>query len=149
MTDDIAGEDFNRRQQLAETVAEIAPNRTLIAGLLTAQAPLKPEAVYGLQNLEMVFAHYQPELAVALEAATGGIVKETLRFCGLEDFAPSQIGIRSGVLRESRFQSTVYLNAVRMLRSNASLRQVLVSKEKRSDMHTAIKKIMVLLEQYL
>ncbi len=149
MTDELDEGRFSNRQQPTETVADIAPNRTLIAGLLTDQAPLKPIAVYGLQNLEMVFAHYQPEITVALENTEGGHIRETLRFRKLGDFEPDQIGNESKLLRHSLFQAAVYLKAARMATSNTALRQVLASGEKRSDMHAAIKKMIAILEQHL
>ncbi|MBO9595823.1 MAG: hypothetical protein J7599_23170 [Niabella sp.] len=149
MTDELEEGGFNNRLQPTETVADIAPNRTLIAGLLTDQAPLKPVAMYGLQNLEMVFAHYQPEITVALENKEGGQVQETLRFRKLGDFEPDQIGRESKWLRHCRFQAAAYMNAARMLTSNTALRQVLASGEKRSDMHAAIKKMIAILEQHL
>lgn len=149
MTDELDEGSFGNRQQPAETVADIAPNRTLIAGLLTADAPLKPVAVYGLQNLEMVFAHYQPEISMELENAGGGNVRETLRFRKLEDFEPDQIGSESEELRHCRLQAAAYLKAARMATSNMALRQVLASGAKRSEMHAAVKKMIAILEQHL
>ncbi|WP_300596659.1 hypothetical protein [Niabella sp.] len=149
MTAEMDTEHFNNKRQPTETVAEIAPNRTLIAGLFTAHAPLKPIAVYGLQNLEMVFAHYQPEITLTLEAATGGNAPETLRFRRLEDFEPEQIGSQSDVLKQGKFLAAEYLKIARLLRVDTSLRQSLTSREKRLEVHAGIKKMMALLEQHL
>lgn len=148
MTDVFNDHNF-RRQQAAETVAEIAPNRTLITGRLTAAAPLKPAVVQGLQNLEKVFAHYQPEISVALEGENGGLVQETLRFNTLEDFAPDQLGRQSRVLRNDHFQAAEYVKAARILKANGSMKKVLASGEDRAALQETIKKMIAMLEPYL
>ncbi|SDD98622.1 hypothetical protein SAMN04487894_11786 [Niabella drilacis] len=142
-------EHNSERRQAAETVAEIAPNRTLIAGLLTAAAPLKPVAVQGLQNLEMVFAQYQPAITVPMKSGDNGVIRETLHFTTLGDFAPDRLGRQSEVLRRLHFQATEYLKAARALRTDGSLKQTLRSEEERAALQETIKNMMALLGPYL
>lgn len=149
MTDEFSEQQLSGRQQPVETVADIAPNRTLIAGRFTATVPAKPAVVHGLQQLEMVFAHYQPEITVTLEGTDGGMVQETLRFRALEDFAPDTAGRRSSALKNSAFHAEEYLKAARMLQTNEQLKQALGVAEARSELKAAIKNMIAVLKPYL
>ena len=48
----------------SEAILEIAPNRTLIAQKLSAENPVKPELVEGLNTLDKVFEHFKPTIKV-------------------------------------------------------------------------------------
>ncbi|WP_018628357.1 hypothetical protein [Niabella aurantiaca] len=149
MTDEFGEQQFGGGRQPVETVADIAPNRTLIAGRFTATVPVKPAVVQGLQQLEMVFAHYQPEVTVVLEEADGSRIQETLHLRALEDFAPDMAGLQSRVLKRGTFQTEEYLEAARMLQTNEPLKQALGAAATRSELQATIKKMIAALEPYL
>jgi len=148
MSDVFNDHNFSR-QQAAETVAEIAPNRTLITGQLTAAVPLKPAVVQGLQNLEKVFGYYQPGISIELEGETGETIRETLQFKTLEDFAPDQLGRQSRVLCAYHFKAVEYIKAARALKANRSLKQALTPGENRTALRETIKKLIAMLEPHL
>ncbi|MCH5597558.1 hypothetical protein [Niabella ginsengisoli] len=91
--------DNGIRTATSETFSNIQQNRTLIAGKFTVEAPLKPQAVHGLQNMNQLFEYYKPEISVELESANRGISKEILKFKNLTDFDLTNIISQSSVLK--------------------------------------------------
>ncbi|MFV0345390.1 MAG: hypothetical protein ACK5IQ_03965, partial [Bacteroidales bacterium] len=59
-----------------ESIADIPSNRTLLVQKLTDEAPVTPEAVYGLQTVEAVFDHFQPTVTFEHEDEEGSEIKE-------------------------------------------------------------------------
>ena len=49
-----------------ESIADIPSNRTLLVQKLTDEAPVSPEAVYGLQTVEDVFEHFSPSVTLKM-----------------------------------------------------------------------------------
>ena len=70
----------------SEAIFEIPQNRTLLAQKLTANDPVKPELVEGLNSIEAVFSHFKPEIKVDFEDANGAVKMENLQFRNLGDF---------------------------------------------------------------
>ena len=68
----------------SEAIFEIPQNRTLLAQKLTANDPVKPELVEGLNSIEAVFSHFKPEIKVDFEDATKGITAQSSFLAGLE-----------------------------------------------------------------
>jgi hypothetical protein len=73
-------------EPVGEGFIEISPNKTLFIQKLTANDPVRPEIVEGLQTVEEVFEHYQPDCDVELEREDGSSVKDNFKFRGLGDF---------------------------------------------------------------
>jgi hypothetical protein len=109
----------------SEAFGDIPQNRTLMAEKLTKDAPVKPEVVHGLQTVEQVFAHYQPELTVDFEDAEGATRKETLRFNNLGDFGMKGITAQSEFLKDNAAQKEEYLKIIKQLKSNKILKSAL------------------------
>ncbi|MBZ4188370.1 hypothetical protein [Niabella beijingensis] len=148
MADEFYNNSWNGEQQLTETVAEIAPNRTLFVLQLTDQPPLKPEAVHGLKDPEMLFNHYRPEMTVKIENEKEEMVSETFRFRNLEDFAPGQLSEQSACLSGIRSRQQELLLLLKALKTDPALLQTLANAEKRKALHAAVKKMIAFLEPY-
>ncbi|KAB1067296.1 hypothetical protein F6U93_12860 [Tamlana haliotis] len=108
-----------------EALNEIPQNRTLIAGKLTPNTPIKPEAVQGLRTVESVFEHFQPELNIAYEDKDGGTVNEVTKFENLGDFGKKGITENSDFLKGLEIESAQYQKIIKQLKTNKVLKQAL------------------------
>lgn len=109
----------------SEALNDIPQNRTLIAGKLTPNAPVKPEVVEGLKTVEDVFEHFEPELKVPFEDKDGGTVNETLKFENLGDFGKNGIIKNSLFLKELEIESDQYKKIIKQLKTNKILKSAL------------------------
>src|SRR5690606_30796621 len=109
----------------SEAFADIPQNRTLMAEKLTKDAPVKPEIVHGLQTIEQVFEHYQPNVAVDFEDAEGVSKKETLKFANLGDFGVKGITEQSTFLKDNSIKKEEFLKIMKQLKSNKILKAAL------------------------
>lgn len=112
-----------------EALNEISQNRTLIAGKLTPDAPIKPKAVEGLKNVEEVFEHFSPELTIGFEDKEGGTVSEAIGFNNLGDFGKRGITQSSDFLKGLEIESEQYKKIIKQLKTNKVLKQALQDKE--------------------
>ncbi len=112
-----------------EALNEIPQNRTLIAGKLTPNAPVKPEVVEGLRTVEDVFEHFEPELKMPFEDKEGGTVNETLSFKNLGDFGKKGIIDNSVFLKELQIESDQYKKIIKQLKTNKILKSALQDPE--------------------
>ncbi len=108
-----------------EALTDIPQNRTLIAGKLTPNAPIKPEVVEGLRTVEDVFEHYEPTLKVPFEDKDGGTVNEELGFKNLGDFGKKGIIDNSVFLKELEIESDQYKKIIKQLKTNKILKAAL------------------------
>lgn len=109
----------------SEALNEIPQNRTLIAGKLTYNTPVKPEAIEGLRTVEDVFEHYKPELNIAYEDKEGGTVNEVTKFKNLGDFGKKGITQNSDFLKGLEIESEQYKKIIKQLKTNKVLKQAL------------------------
>ncbi|MDO7135901.1 MULTISPECIES: hypothetical protein [Algibacter] len=112
-----------------EALNEIPQNRTLIAGKLTPNTPIKPEAVEGLRTVEDVFEHFSPELNIAYEDKEGGTVNEATKFNNLGDFGKKGITDGSDFLKGLEIESEQYKKIIKQLKTNKVLKQALQDEE--------------------
>ncbi|AUS06158.1 hypothetical protein [Pseudotamlana carrageenivorans] len=108
-----------------EALNEIPQNRTLIAGKLSPNTPIKPEAVEGLKTVEAVFQHFSPELNLAYEDKEGGTVNETIQFNNLGDFGAQGLTKNSRFLKGLEVESEQYNKIIKQLKTNKVLKQAL------------------------
>ncbi|SDE22949.1 hypothetical protein SAMN05421636_10436 [Pricia antarctica] len=108
-----------------EALNDIPQNRTLIAGKLTPNAPVKPEVVEGLRTVEDVFEHFEPELKIPFADKNGGMVNESLKFRNLGDFGKKGIINNSSFLKELEIESDQYKNIIKQLKTNKILKVAL------------------------
>ncbi|WP_430907960.1 hypothetical protein [Maribacter sp. 2-571] len=109
----------------SEALNEIPQNRTLIAGKLTPNAPVKPEVVEGLNTVEDIFEHYEPTIKIPFEDKDGGTVNEELRFENLGDFGKKGIVNNSVFLKELEIESDQYKKIIKQLKTNKILKAAL------------------------
>lgn len=122
----------------SEAFADIPQNRTLFAEKLTKDAPIKPEVVQGLTNIESVFKHYQPEVEVAFENEDGLEQKETLRFNSVGDFSLKGITSQSDFLQNNAIKKEEYLKIIKQLKSNKILKSALSDPQAKAALIAAI-----------
>lgn len=97
----------------SESIANIPDNRTLIVEQLTADEPVNPEAVSGLNTVEQVFDHFKPNVDVEFENEEGQPVKENFRFSNVGDFSVKNLTEQSPFLRNLNQQKDFYENLVK------------------------------------
>ncbi len=105
-----------------EAFQDIPANKVLMAELLTNRAPVKPEVVEGLTNVEAVFNHFKPNVDVGFEDANGATRKETLSFNNLGDFGVKGITGQSKMLSDLNMQHDQYLKIIKQLKTNKMLK---------------------------
>lgn len=117
-----------------EAFAEIPQNRTLLCEKLTADAPIKPNIVGGLQTIDDVFEHYKPEVEVEFEDSEGVGKQEKLSFRGLSDFGIKGITAQSEFLKDLTIEKEQYQKIIKQLKSNKLLRKTLEKPETKADL---------------
>lgn len=118
----------------SEAIADIPQNRTLFCEKLTADAPVKPNIVDGLQTIDEVFEHFKPEVTVEFEDRDGARKEETLEFRGLSDFGVRGITAQSDFLRTLNIEKEQYQKMIKQLRSNRLLRKTLENLQTKADL---------------
>jgi len=113
----------------SEALNEIPQNRTLIAGKLTPNAPVKPDVIEGLRTIEEVFEHFEPELKIPFEDKGGSTVNESLKFRNLGDFGKKGIINNSDFLKELEIESDQYKQIIKQLKTNKILKAALEDPE--------------------
>jgi len=109
----------------SEAIAEIPQNRTLLCEQLTADAPIRPNIVEGLQTIDDVFEHFSPKVDVEFEDNEGATKQETLTFKGLADFGIKGITAQSQFLQNLSAEKEQYQKIIKQLKSNKLLRKAL------------------------
>lgn len=136
-----------RRVDTSEAFGEIAPNKTLFIQKLTDNEPLKPEKVEGLKTVEEVFEHYKPSVNVGLENREGGTVNEKLSFHNLGDFGVKRLVQQSDYLRKLNIEREMYLNIIKQLKTNKTLKTTLDNEETKAAFISALKNFVQELEK--
>jgi hypothetical protein len=122
----------------SEAFADIPQNRTLMIEKLTDNDPIKPEIVEGLQTIDDVFNHFQPEKEVEFVNEQGATAKETLRFSGLQDFGAKGITNQSNFLQGLNNQKEQYDKFLKQVKTNKVLMNVLNDAELRQQYLNAL-----------
>ncbi|GAB3804904.1 hypothetical protein GCM10028819_37190 [Spirosoma humi] len=113
------------KPESAEGIVNIPHNRTLLAQKLTQQAPVNPEAVYGLKTVEAVFDHFKPEVEIEMESLDGMPTKETMKFRSVADFRVKEMVAQSPFLRSLDAQYQEYTQISRRLQGHRILQTAL------------------------
>ncbi|GAB2700513.1 hypothetical protein GCM10027037_26650 [Mucilaginibacter koreensis] len=136
-----------RKIDTSEAFGEISPNKTLFIQKLTDNEPLRPEKVEGLKTVEEVFEHYKPNVSVELENQEGGTVNETLNFHNLGDFGVKNLVQQSNYLRKLNIERQMYLNIIKQLKTNKTLKSSLDNEETKAAFLNALKNFVQELEK--
>lgn len=130
-----------------EAIVEIPQNRTLFAQKLTADDPVKPELIEGLNTVEKVFEHYKPEVKADFEDANGTVKMETLKFKNLGDFGTKGITAQSSFLSGLETEKDQYQKIVKQLRTNKILKAALADPDARKTLYDIINVLIKELEE--
>ncbi len=114
-----------------ESIADIPSNRTLLVQKLTDDAPVSPEAVYGLQTIEDVFEHFSPSVELEMQNENGEDVTETMSFKNLGDFDAKSVKEHSDFLSKLDVEKEQNTKIARQLSSNKALLKALANPETR------------------
>jgi len=131
----------------SEAFGEISPNKTLFIQKLTDNEPLRPEKVEGLRTVEDVFEHYQPNINVELENQDGSVTSENLKFQNLGDFGVKKLVQQSNYLRKLNIEREMYLNIIKQLKTNKTLKTTLDNEETRAAFVSALKNFVKEIDQ--
>jgi predicted component of type VI protein secretion system len=131
----------------SEAFGEIAPNKTLFIQKLTDNEPLRPEKVEGLTTVEAVFDHYKPNVNLNLNRQDGSTITENIKFGNLSDFSAKRIVQQSSYLRKLNIEREMYLNIIKQLKTNKTLKTTLDNEETRAAFVSALKNFVKELEQ--
>ncbi|MFO7617259.1 MAG: hypothetical protein R6V75_08400 [Bacteroidales bacterium] len=115
----------------SEAILEIPQNKTLLVQKLTHDAPVRPDIVEGLKNIDEVFNHFKPQVEVDFEDNSGAAFQENLRFGGLADFGVKGITAQSAFLQNLNLQKDQFQKIIKQLKSNKLLRKALESGDTR------------------
>ncbi|GGX30689.1 hypothetical protein [Aquimarina muelleri] len=115
-----------------ESIADIPANKTLLIQKLTNEAPVTPEAVYGLQTVEQVFEKFAPNVDVEFQDEQGTDVKENINFKNLGDFGSKSIKKNSDFLNKLDIEKEQNTKIIRQLTSNKGLKKALENPETRA-----------------
>jgi predicted component of type VI protein secretion system len=126
------------RTDASESMADIAQNRTMFLQQLTAEAPVKPQAVYDLKTVDDVFNHFQPNVEVEFETEDGSNKNESLKFGNLGDFSPKNITKQSNFLQDLSIQQEQYQKIGKQLKTNKLLNGVLTNPDAKLAFVTAL-----------
>ncbi|TDH18491.1 hypothetical protein EXU57_23115 [Segetibacter sp. 3557_3] len=116
---------FVQSPELSPSIKHLPLDRTLYAGLLTANPPVKPTIAEGLTDTGKVLEHYQPCINVAFEDKNGTTREETIRFKSLADFSLKSFVAQSGLLKELSHEKEQYQKLGNELRFNRVLNKAL------------------------
>jgi predicted component of type VI protein secretion system len=131
----------------SEAFGDISPNKTLFIQKLTDREALRPEKVEGLKTVEDVFDHFKPNVTVALENKEGGTVTEKLNFHNLGDFGVKRLVQQSDYLRKLNIEREMYLNIIKQLKTNKTLKTTLDNEETKGAFINALKSFVQELEK--
>jgi hypothetical protein len=109
----------------SEAFGEIPQNRTLMAEKLTNDPPVKPQVIHGLQTMDHVFAHFNPNVDVEFEDSEGVSRKESLRFGNIGDFGIKGLTAQSEFLTDNTAQADEYSKIIKQLKTNKILKSAI------------------------
>ncbi len=130
-----------------EAFQDIQSNRTLVAQKLTDKAPVKPEVVEGLTNVEEVFAHYKPNVDMSFESEEGTMTRENLSFSHLGDFGVKGITAQSPFLSDLNTKQDQYQKIIKQLKSNKLLKAALASPDGKENLMGALQSLLAELKE--
>ena len=135
------------KQDASEAFSDIDQNRTIMVEKLTKDAPIKPEFVSGLTNIEAVFESFAPKANVEFSDSEGAGKEEVLRFSNLSDFGVKGITAQSDFLMNLTAQKEQNHKMIKQLKTNKLLRQAIENEESRVALINAMNALIKELEQ--
>ncbi|WP_343302946.1 hypothetical protein AAHN97_15455 [Chitinophaga niabensis] len=137
-----------RKVDTSEAFVDISHNKTLFVQQLTDQEPVKPEIAEGLKTVDDVFRHFKPKVDVSFENQDGSHKDETLEFRHLGDFSVKSLLQQSDTLNNLKVENDMYLNIIRQLKTNKTLKATLENPETRQAFAAALENLAKELQQH-
>jgi len=126
------------KMDASEGMADISMNRSLFVQKLTADDPIRPEAVYDLKTVEEVFDHYKPKVEVDFETQDGTSKSEELHFNSVADFKASNMVSQSPLLQGLNNEKDEYQKLMKQLKTNKLVRNVIENPETKAAFMNAL-----------
>ncbi len=114
-----------RERDLSEGFADIPMNRTLLVQRLTNDPQAAPTIVKGLDTVDKVFEHYNPNVDVEFEDDEGNVNSENLKFNTVGDFGPKGILKQSKYLSDIQDEKNELFRFMKQIKSNKVLKKIL------------------------
>ena len=130
----------------SEGMAEIPMNRSLFVQKLTADDPIKPQAVYDLKTVDEVFEFFKPKVEVGFEKEDGSEVNEEIKYTNVGDFKPANVVNQSPYLQNLNKQKDEYLKLMKQLKTNKLVKNVVENPETKEAFMNALKSLIQELE---
>ena len=112
-----------------EAITQVSSNRILLIQQLTSQQPLKTEPIYGLKNIDEVFAYFRPSINVEFRNIDNDSINDKLKFIDLSDFSKEGLVAQSKFLKESKEQQETYVGIPKQLKHIKILKSALLNPE--------------------
>lgn len=135
------------KMDASEGMASISMNRSLFVQKLTADDPVRPEAVYDLKTVEEVFDHYKPKVEVEFDKPDGSTQSEEISFNGVGDFKASSMVSKSALLQGLNNEKDEYQKLMKQLKTNKLVRNVIENPETKAAFMSALQSLITELDQ--
>lgn len=129
------------KMDAAEGMAEISMNRSLFVQKLTADDPVRPEAVYDLKTVDEVFEHFKPAVEVEFETADGTTKGEELKFRNVGDFKPNSMVQQSSFLQGLNAEKEEYAKLMKQLKTNKLVKNAIENPETKEAFMAALQNL--------
>lgn len=125
----------------SEGMADIPMNRSLFVQKLTADDPVRPEAVYDLKTVDEVFEHFKPAVEVEFETADGTTKAEEINFRSVADFKSSNMVQQSPFLQGLNAEKEEYAKLMKQLKTNKLVKNVIENPETKEAFMAALQNL--------
>ena len=125
----------------SEGMADISMNRSLFVQKLTADDPVRPEAVYDLKTVDEVFEHFKPSVEVEFETQDGSTKEEEISFNSVADFKPANMVQGSDFLKGLNSEKEDYAKLMKQLKTNKLVKNVIENPETKQAFMAALQNL--------
>lgn len=135
------------KMDASEGMAEISMNRSLFVQKLTADDPIRPEAVYDLKTVDEVFEHFKPSVEVEFEQQDGSTKGEDINFRNVADFKASSMVQQSPFLQGLNSEKDDYQKLMKQLKTNKLVKGVIENPEAKAAFMSALQNLIQELDE--
>jgi predicted component of type VI protein secretion system len=129
------------KMDASEGMADISMNRSLFVQKLSADDPVRPEAVYDLKTVDEVFEHFKPAVEVEFETADGTAKNEEINFRTVADFKPNNMVQQSPFLQGLNAEKEEYAKLMKQLKTNKLVKNVIENPETKEAFMAALQNL--------
>lgn len=132
----------------SEGMANIPMNRSLFVQKLTAEDPVRPEAVYDLKTVDEVFEHFKPSVTVDFETRDGSPKEEEINFRSVADFKASSMVQQSPFLQALNSEKEDYQKLMKQLKTNKLVKGVVENPDTKASFISALQNLIQELDNH-